>query len=402
MRRWLAALFLAVGRALALIGKPLGECAAETLGRRIGVVGIVARALAGAEHAERMVQIVVPLRGVEALAQQMRLVPVVLEHEMDRALAREPRAHCLGDLAQDRALAVVADGVDSVEAQPVEMKLLEPVERVLDVEFAHRLRRLAVKIDRRAPRRVVALGEEMLRVDVEVVPLRPEMVVDDVEEHGEVARMTGVDEALQILGPAVAAVGREDQHAVIAPIPLAGKIRYRHQLDGGDAEAHQVVEVTLDAGEIAARGEGAGMELVEHDLLPAPAAPVGIAPVIAARIDDLARPVHVLGLVARGRVWHRLAIDNVAVAAAGAGRRGGQLEPAVARARHRQLAGVLEPQRHRLRLGRPQAEAHALADQLGAERQLTVASHPRPRQGRARPGAAPAPQEARRAAPRGG
>src|SRR5258707_8169717 len=99
MRRWLAALFLAVGRALALIGKPLGECAAETLGRHIGVVGIVPRALAGAQHAERMLQILVPLRGVEALAQQMRLVPVGLAHENDLALPREPRAHWLRDPA---------------------------------------------------------------------------------------------------------------------------------------------------------------------------------------------------------------------------------------------------------------------------------------------------------------
>src|SRR5258708_19311257 len=158
----------------------------------------------------------------------MRLVPVVLEHEMDRALAREPRAHRLGDLAQDVALAVVADGVDGVEAQPVEMKLLEPVERILDVEIAHRPRLLAVEIDGRAPRRVVALGEELGPVDVEVVPLRAEMVVDDVEEHGEAARMAGIDEPLQILRPTVAAVRRAAPHPPIAPIPLASPTPPHH------------------------------------------------------------------------------------------------------------------------------------------------------------------------------
>src|SRR6185312_16180193 len=138
----------------------------------------------------------------------------------------------------------------------------------------------AVEIDRGAPWRVVPLGEELRRVEMEIVPLRTEMVVDDVKQDGEAARMAGVDEVLQIVGPAVAAVGREEQHAVIAPIALAGKIRHRHQLDRGDAEAHEMVEVALDAGEIAALGERPGVEFVEHDLLPAPAAPVAVAPVI--------------------------------------------------------------------------------------------------------------------------
>ena len=50
-------------------------------------------------------------------------------------------ADLLGQLDEDVLLRRVADRVDRVQAQPVEPVLLEPVERVLDREAAHRLPR---------------------------------------------------------------------------------------------------------------------------------------------------------------------------------------------------------------------------------------------------------------------
>ena len=47
-----------------------------------------------------------------------------------------------------------------VEAQAVEVIFLEPVQRVVDEEVAHRPRLGAVDIDAGAPRRLVAVGEE--------------------------------------------------------------------------------------------------------------------------------------------------------------------------------------------------------------------------------------------------
>ena len=112
---------------------------------------------------------------------------------------------------------------------------------------------LAVEVDRRAPRRLVPLGEELRRVRVQVVAFGAEVVVDDVEQHHEPARVRGVDEALQILGRAVGRVGRELQHAVVAPVAAAGKVGERHELDRRDAEIGEVVEPPLDAGERAFR-----------------------------------------------------------------------------------------------------------------------------------------------------
>jgi len=45
----------------------------------------------------------------------------------------------------------------------------------------------------------------------------------------------GIDKRLEILRPAIGAVGRIEQHAVIAPVTAAREIRNRHQLDRGQA-----------------------------------------------------------------------------------------------------------------------------------------------------------------------
>ena len=101
--------------------------------------------------------VVVPLRGVErrlfrAVAREpARRVGLVLENEMDLA-AGQRGAGVLGDLGDDGALAVVEDRVHGVEAQAVEVILLEPIERVVDEEVAHRPRLGAVEIDARRPR----------------------------------------------------------------------------------------------------------------------------------------------------------------------------------------------------------------------------------------------------------
>ncbi len=63
----------------------------------------------------------------------------------------------------DVLAAVVDDGVNRIESQPVEVEFLEPVQRVVDVEVAHRAV-LAIEVDGGAPGRVVPLGEKLRRV----------------------------------------------------------------------------------------------------------------------------------------------------------------------------------------------------------------------------------------------
>ena len=87
-----------------------------------------------------------------------------------------------------------------VEPQPVEMVLVDPVAGIGDEELAHWARIGTVEIDRLAPVVVVAVSEISRGEQVEIVSVRAEMVVDDVEDDGDPEGMGTVDEAAEIVG----------------------------------------------------------------------------------------------------------------------------------------------------------------------------------------------------------
>ncbi len=124
------------------------------------------------------------------------------------------------------------------------------------------------------------------------------MVVDDVEQDGEPAGVTSVDQCLQRLRPAITRRRRKKKDAVIPPIAATRKFSDRHQFDSGDAEPAQIVEMAARTREVAAFRKRADMQLVKNDLLPAAPSPVEIGPVISLRVDNLAGAVNAIGLMA--------------------------------------------------------------------------------------------------------
>ena len=119
------------------------------------------------------------------------------------------------------------------------------------------------------------------------------------------------------------------------------------------------------------------MQLVEDDLLPGPAPPADVVPVVGRRIDDLARAVDALRLTARSRVGKGLAVDEIAVACARSGSGDCQRKPAAGLARPSALRPGPASSRngHRVGARRPQPEARATRDRLGAERELIMTTH---------------------------
>ena len=368
-------------RGLALIGKAFGQGAAEMPRRLCRIIRVKANVLAGNQNMQGMVQIVVPLRREAAgptgrTRQVASLVAVVFQNKMDFSVV-DLAADRPCQLAEDVGLAVVVDRVDGIEAEPVEAIFFKPIECVVNHEVAHRPAQRSVKIERCAPWRVVPLGKEIRRDCREIISLRAEMVVDDVEKNGEATRVTGLDQPLQVVGPAIAGRRRVKIGAVIAPAAGAGKLGDRHQLDRGGAEVTNMVEVPDRAGEIASLREGAEMEFVQDDLLPGTAAPFGGPPEIRTGIDDLARTVNAFRLAARRRVGIRIAVDDITVARAWPGAVGGQAKPAFDLAPHRQDR-VAKLHRDRAGARRPEAEADPVGDQLGSERKLMVPAHRHP------------------------
>jgi hypothetical protein len=251
--------------------------------------------------------------------------------------------------------------VHGVEPQSVGVKLLDPIERVVHEEFAHRPARAAVEVDRSAPRRLVAIGEERLRDAVQIVAFRAEVVVHDVDQHHEIARVRCVDQRSQVVGRAVARVRRERQHTVVPPVALAREIGERHELDRRHAEVRKIVEPRLHTPERALGRERADMKLVHDRFAPRTSAPCAIRPGKCARIDHHARAVHVVGIEARRRIGHEeLAVDAIAISRAGGDARRVVAVPAV-RCRMQGHHPAVDVDLHGPRRRRPEAEVDAIA-----------------------------------------
>ena len=162
------------------------------------------------------------------------------------------------------------------------------------------------------------------------------MVVDDVEQHHQPALVRGLDERFQVLRAAVGRIRRIGQDAVVAPVPPARKIADRHDLDRGDAELDEMVELVDRGAERALGREGADMQFVENRLVPGPAAPPRIGPAIGRRVDHLARSVDIVGLIARRRIGNAHAVrQHETIARTGARPVGNQLVPAAGERLHR-------------------------------------------------------------------
>jgi len=232
----------------------------------------------------------------------------------------------LADLLHDVRVRAVAHRVDGVHAQAVEAELLHPVERVVHEEVAHGARARAVEVDGRSPRRAVRWVEELGAVTVQVVALGSEVVVDHVEQHHQPEAVRRVDQRLEFVGRAVGGIGRELQHAVVAPVALARNVRERHHLHRRHAQFRQLHEPLARRVEGAFGGERTHVQLVHHRLFPRAAAPCTVSPRVAAWVGHHARTVNVAGVEARGGVGHRGAVGQLEPVAV-AMRRAGQVEP---------------------------------------------------------------------------
>ena len=245
-------------------------------------------------------------------------------------------------LLEEVDLGGVAQRVHGVEAERVDVEVLEPHPHVVEDVAAHLGRALAVEVDQVAPG--VAPGLEVGPEEREVVARRAEVVVHHVLHDAQPAGVAGVDEAAVGVRAAVGLGDREPRDAVVAPVVGAVEGVDRHHLDEVDAEVDEVVE-PLDRGvEGAAGGEGADVQLVDHrpgELAPGPA---GVLPLVGRHVAAR-QPVHAVGLAARARVGPRvgLVVEEVAVVDRPVGHRAGRRPPVVVAAGHRDdLAGHLQ------------------------------------------------------------
>ena len=324
---------------------------------------VVALAVAGQQHPQRVVEVVGP-GGVAAPARShhLRVVHAGLgDHERRLGAARDGGDEVLG--------VGVLDRVHGVEPQPVEVEVADPLLGALQRPLAHRVRVLVVVVDRLAPRRLVVRRE----VRAERAQRRgaggADVVVDDVEQHGQALAVRGVDELLQPVRPAVGGLRGGDVDAVVAPAVAARELADRHHLDRRDAELAQLAQVRDRGLERALGREGADVQLVEDELADRRRAPVGVGPRERAGVEQARRAAQARPAASASTGRGAVAVEHELVVRARL-----RLDHGLVNAVADRLEVVLapaRPQRDPLRQRRPDAEARvAVAEREGTEAAL--------------------------------
>ena len=83
------------------------------------------------------------------------------------------------------------------------MVFVDPVTRIGEKEFAYRLGVVAVEIERRAPVVGIASGEIGGRKLRQMIAVRADVVIDHIENNGNAGFVSVVDEAAEVVGPAI-------------------------------------------------------------------------------------------------------------------------------------------------------------------------------------------------------
>ena len=148
-------------------------------------------------------------------------------------------------LARLAAVVAVEHRGHGIDAQAVDVELLEPVERVRHQEVAHLV---APEVeDEGAP--VGMFPHAGVRVLVERLPVETaqgevvagEVRGDPVENDADAPLVATVHEGAEVVRPAVAGRGSVVAAHLIAPRPIEGKLGHRQKLDVGEAETLHVL-----------------------------------------------------------------------------------------------------------------------------------------------------------------
>ena len=187
--------------------------------------------------------------------------------------------------------------VGAVEAQAVHAEILQPHHRRVAQKVAH-LATVVVGPGRAPGREGAAVVVEVLAsVAPAVRPVeapevkvgRAEVVVHHVQNHRDAPLVGGADEPGERVRAAVTGFDGEQVGRVVAPTARPGEPEGRHHFDRVDAEPPQVIEPAdrrVEGARTVVRcGEGAHMQLVEHQVVPARHLERLPAPVDRARVE---------------------------------------------------------------------------------------------------------------------
>ena len=241
---------------------------------------------------ERMMKIVVPL-GIEAVSplvargDDSRIIEVAFRYKVYRP-PKPPLlpAHRLVEFDKEVAGSQVEHAVNRINPQRVHVIFADPVQRVGDKEGPDIVAVGTVKIDGISPGSTVPVGE-VVSVIPQIIPFRPKVVIDHIEDHRQPMGVTGINQLSQIFRPPVPCMGGEEIDSVVSPVPVAGKLGNGHQFNRRHPQVRQVVQPRNDRREGPFRGEGPHVKLVYQIIVQGRVAPLLVPPAESCRIHHL-------------------------------------------------------------------------------------------------------------------
>src|SRR5512146_3000533 len=169
---------------LALKAEPVVQGANQPGGapRKLLVIALV---FSGEQGMDCVVEVVAPNAVAAVLGDVSGIVLVGFRHDGDGATEFAPKGmNALGYLGDDVFGRIVLDGLNSVKAQAVNVILGDPIQGVAGDESSDGSTAVVVVVDRFTPRGLVPSGE--IRTELaKIVAFVAEVVVDDVQDHGE-------------------------------------------------------------------------------------------------------------------------------------------------------------------------------------------------------------------------
>src|SRR4051812_1822680 len=106
--------------------------------------------------------------------------------------------------------------------------------------------------------------EVRIRERGQSIAIRPEVVVDHIQDHADAESVGGIEERAYVLRRAIRSERRKQADTVVAPAARSREACYGHQLNDRDAQLLEVRQVLARRLERAFRREGADVQLVQH------------------------------------------------------------------------------------------------------------------------------------------
>src|SRR5208283_597361 len=207
---------------------------------------------------------------------------------------------CLRQLCQERVSGLIYDGMNGIKPQSINVTFSDPIECVFDEITSDFVAAGSVKIEGHAPGGAIPVREIGSKIS-EVVSLRPQMVVDNIQNNGQSFPMARINESLQPIGPPVCILNRKRVSPVVAPVAASRKLPRRHKFNGSYAKLRKFVQMTGHGIESPLRCKGAGVELIDHVIPQILTGPGSVFP-RKTGIDHPGRAVNALRLEPRSRI----------------------------------------------------------------------------------------------------